>query len=352
MAGLSDYELRTMPGIWKWREQSGQQLAFSASSPEEAARWQTALRTQVWRLLGSFPTEYPDPQPALVETSEMPEFLCELMVIQTLPGEYLPFYVLTPHQAAKPLTPVIALHGHGTWGAKTLVGIENSPAEAEVIASLHADYARKLVIAGYQVFVPMLRGFAERMEDRELDALRSTPEPPPWLSSCHQVGLNAILCGQTLMGLRVWDVMRLIDYIHTRADVQADQLSCVGLSGGGTLAMYLAGLDLRIKRAYISGAINTFKQSLMSIDHCVCNYVPNILQYAEMADVAGLIAPRPLMVESGSLDPIYPQTGVTEALATLKTIYEVLGKSELLTTHTFVGQHRFDGEPLIDWMQQ
>ena len=56
----------------------------------------------------------------------------------------------------------------------------------------------------------------------------------------------------------------------------------------------------------ISGYLNTFRDSIMSLSHCIDNYVPGILNWAEMYDVAGLIAPRPLFVESGIKDDIFP----------------------------------------------
>ena len=350
MTTLADFELRSTPGLFNRLDSAGRKLEFKATTAEEVTAWQDALRTEVKRLLGEFPVEKCDPQPTLIESIDTPDSTCELMVLQTIAGEFMPFYVLTPHNAEKPYKPVIALHGHGTWGAKSLVGLADSPAEEDFIRNYNADYARQVARAGYQVFVPALRGFGIRMEDRELQTLANGARDNEGIWSCQELGLNALMCGQTLMGLRVWDVMRLIDYIDTRPDVEREHLPCVGLSGGGTVTMYVAALDPRVTSTYISGAINTFRDSLMSISHCVCNYVPNLPQYAEMAEVAGLIAPRPLMVENGDEDPIYPDFGVKAGVETLRKIYTAVGHPERLTTHTFHGQHRWDGGPIADWL--
>lgn len=351
MTGLGDFELRSTPGLFHYMAESGRNMGFKATSLDEVSLWQDELRGEVWRLLGlsAFPNDKCALKPEVIESREMPDFTCETVVIQTVEGEFMPCYVLTPPNAEKPYKPVIALHGHGTWGAKSLVGIADSPAEADYIRDYHADYAAQIARLGYQVFTPMLRGFGIRMEDRELQKIEAgSTDGSIW--SCQELGLNALLCGQTLMGLRVWDIMRLIDYIYEFRDVELERLPCVGLSGGGTATMYVSALDQRITSAYISGAINLFRDSIMSIPHCVCNYVPHITQYAEMPDVAGLIAPRPLMVENGDGDPIYPAAGVEAAKAILRQVYETTGQPQNLSAHTFHGEHRWDGEPVGAWL--
>ena len=109
-----------------------------------------------------------------------------------------------------------------------------------------------------------------------------------------------------MIGWRVWDVMRTIDYIATRAELDRSRVGCMGISGGGTVTVFAAALEPRIRAAMVSGYLNTFRDSVGSLAHCIDNYVPGILNWAEMHDVAGLIAPRPLFVESGEKDNIFP----------------------------------------------
>ncbi len=349
MPTLDDFELRTMPGLWRWYEQSARQLTFHAQTREQAESWQTTLRETLMRLLGRLPEKPATPDVQLIETVETPEFTRQLIVVQTAPGEYMPCYVLLPHAPRPASKTIIALHGHGTWGAKGIVGIADSPVEAEFIRQLNYDYARQFAARGHLVFAPVLRGFAERMEPRPTVEAGS-PDGPMWLSSCREVALNAILCGTTLLGLRVWDVMRLVDYVATRPDVNMETLACAGLSGGGTVTLFATALDLRIRRAIVSGYLNTFRTSIMSIDHCSCNYIPGLVQVAEMPDLAGLIAPRPLLVESGLHDPIYPVEGTRQALDELRTVYRCFGAEDRLESDIFEGEHRWSGQKAYDWM--
>ncbi len=129
-------------------------------------------------------------------------------------------------------------------------------------------------------------------------------------------------------------------------------LGCVGLSGGGTVTLFTAALDQRITCAVVSGYMNTFRASIMSIEHCFCNYIPGILQYAEIPDIAGLIAPRPLLVESGMHDPIYPSKATQQALDELRPVYRCLGAEDRLDADFFEGEHQWSGRKAYDWLER
>jgi hypothetical protein len=73
------------------------------------------------------------------------------------------------------------------------------------------------------------------------------------------------------------------------------------------------------------------------------NYVPGILQWAELYDVASLIAPRPLIAESGTRDPIFPIAASRESFARVKKVYDVFGAGDNLAHDVFEGEHSFHG---------
>jgi len=117
----------------------------------------------------------------------------------------------------------------------------------------------------------------------------------------------------------------------------------MGISGGGTVTTFSAALEPRIRAAMISGYLNTFRDSVMSLSHCIDNYVPGILDWAEMYDVAGLIAPRPLFVESGIEDDIFPIEASKQSFARVRKVYEVFGAAPLAQQEVFNDIHSFYG---------
>ena len=149
------------------------------------------------------------------------------------------------------------------------------------------------------------------------------------------------MLGRTLIGERVFDVDRGMDYLATRDDVDAGRIGVMGNSGGGTISLFSAALLPRIRFAMPSCHFCTFADSIMSIRHCADNYVPGMLLWAEMYDVMGLFAPKPVVVVAGKDDHIFPIHGVRKAFRHLKNIYRAAGAAD--RCHLVVGQggHRF-----------
>jgi len=162
-------------------------------------------------------------------------------------------------------------------------------------------------------------------------------------TACQPSAGAALLLGQTMIAWRVYDVMRAIDWIETRKELDARRVGCMGISGGGEVTTFAAALEPRIRAAMISGYLNTFRDSIMSLSHCIDNYVPGILNWAEMYDVAGLIAPRPLFVESGMKDDIFPVEASRASFARVRKVYEIFDAATLAQQEVFDDIHSFYG---------
>jgi pimeloyl-ACP methyl ester carboxylesterase len=82
----------------------------------------------------------------------------------------------------------------------------------------------------------------------------------------------------------------------------------------------------------------------MSIHHCVDNYIPRLLKYAEMSDIMGLFAPRPVVIVAGKEDTIFPIAGVRKAYRDLKRIYRACDAESRCHLVIGDGGHRFYAE--------
>src|SRR5207244_12733530 len=131
--------------------------------------------------------------------------------------------------------------------------------------------------------------------------------------------------GGSVAGIRVWDGMRGTDDLGTLRFGEPARVGVMGISGGGMHAFFSACLDRRIKAAVISGYFCDWRESILAINHCICNFVPGILKLGELSDLAGLIAPRALLVESGMRDDIFPIAAVKRTIRKGQRAWRVLG---------------------------
>src|SRR5438046_2132977 len=166
--------------------------------------------------------------------------------------------------------------------------------------------------------------------ERDIDYSLLIAWPTP--TTCHNVATFASMLGGSVAGLRVWDAMRAVDYLATLPGADVSRLGVMGISGGGMHAFFSACIDNRIKAAVISGYFCDWRHSILAIHHCACNFVPGLLKLGECSDLAGLIAPRPLLIESGTHDDIFPIEPVKRTVNRARRCWEVFGAAANLQT--------------------
>jgi dienelactone hydrolase len=111
-------------------------------------------------------------------------------------------------------------------------------------------------------------------------------------------------------GERVWDVLRALDYALARSDVDASRVVVTGLSMGGELASYVAALDPRVTVCVTAGYSPDLSVLKYNGSHgCWLWHYADIREYIDSAELFALIAPRPLIIETGREDTIYACSG-------------------------------------------
>jgi len=311
-------------------------LTFTAQTRREAEEWQKTLRAKVTELLGGFPASPSPLRPETLEVRDFPAYRREKFVFQSRPGLYVLGYLLTPKSGSAPHPAIVCIPGHGR-GVDDIVGIDENGRDRTDKPGYEYDFAIQAVEHGMAAVAIEPMAFGCRR-----DAV--TKKKGLSAAACQPVAGSALLLGQTMIGWRVYDVMRTVDWIGTRKELDASRVGCMGISGGGTCTLFASALDTRIRAAMVSGYLNTFRECIMSVSHCIDNYVPGILNWAEQYDVAGLIAPRPLFAESGERDDIFPIAASRESFRRVQKVYAVFDAIAATEHETFDGPHSFWGK--------
>lgn len=310
--------------------------------------WQSRFRRSLSDVMGGLHRwERPPLAAKVCDSVSLDGYRRESVAFTTRHGLQACGYFLIPDGVDEPRPAVLCLPGHGR-GVDVCVGIaadgsQRKLGEPDEYAS---DFALQCVAMGYPAFVLEMISFGVR-RDPDIQALgRET-------TSCARDSMAALMLGETLAGWRVWDAMRALDYLETRDDiVDASRLAVMGISGGAMIAYFLAALDPRVAAAIVSCYFNLFATSVLSVDHCVDNFIPGLLNLCEMPDIAALIAPRALFVEGGSEDPIFPHAGFEAAVARAREIYAAFGAETAFGAQEFEGGHQFHGVAALAFLAE
>lgn len=156
-----------------------------------------------------------------------------------------------------------------------------------------------------------------------------------------------------------WDVMRLVDYLVTRKDVDPKRIGLTGISKGGIETYLAAAADPRIAAAVPYIGVQSFKWSLdngqwrariatiqdafdASVAHAgksgnadfvrefYARVVPGIDGQFDGPAMLALIAPRPLLVVNADSDANTPIAGVRLAVETAKPVYAAANAADKL----------------------
>src|SRR5204862_3788231 len=95
--------------------------------------------------------------------------------------------------------------------------------------------------------------------------LEPRPTPPgtesiksPFLGAFNLLSLRAFLVGKTIVGLRIDDAIRAVDWLAARKEVRPNEISIYGSGPLGTVALHVAVLDSRISRVIAASPLASF----------------------------------------------------------------------------------------------
>ncbi len=146
--------------------------------------------------------------------------------------------------------------------------------------------------------------------------------------------------GAPLQGVYVWDLMRGIDYLETRNDIDAKRIGVTGASGGGTVAVYLFAVEPRLTcAAPVCAAISMETQPK---NGCLCNHVPGVLQVGDRTDLLAIGAPRPLLMVGATEDWEFPPDAQQRGYEKLRRSHSAYKSEAVLRKVTIEGPHDYN----------
>jgi len=309
-------------------------LTFQGSTMSEFEDWQAKASEKFFELLGDFP-EPVAPEPEIIYSVEEDGIIRERVIFDSEENMSVPCVVLRPTDmpADGQNAAILCSHGHGPYGKEPVAGNKSSAGLRDQIAAHQYNYGEIMARAGYVTLSPDLRVFGERSDGGN---------PYPGRDRCNVHFLRGAMWGVYTLMLNIWDMKCCVDYLQTRAEVDPERIGMMGLSQGGTMTTFATAAEPRIKCADIIGYLISWKGlAIQRANWCGSQMVPNIYKYFDVPDIAGLIAPRPLLIEAGVQDSGFFIEEQLAAFDHLQRIYDAAGVGEDLWQDVHPGEHAF-----------
>lgn len=314
-------------------EQTRLEDPIPVDDPDALPPWRDRRRTRLTELLGALPDRVPLALET-VETVQCEGYRRDKVVFDTEDTMSVPAYLLVPDDRVGPGPAVLAAHGHGP-GKDVVCGIQTTEAP-------NGDYARQLALRGYVVLAPDMRCFGERLDWN-----------PPDHYECDTNLVHAFMAGWNPLTQNLWDLGRALDVLEGHPLVDGSRIGMVGLSYGGTVTLFMAALDDRVAAAVVSGYFSSWAEShKMPWNMCGSQVLPGMLGQLEHVDLGALVAPRPLLIESGTGDDLFPVETARRECAKLRVVYDSLGAGERLEHDAFEGGHQWHGVQAYPFLER
>lgn len=279
-------------------------------------------RALLWSLLGDLPWTYRCGMVQTVRVEQRDGYTLEHLVLDLNGVEPVPALLLVPKQRLEKAPAMLYCHAHfGTYP----IGKEELLDGRKVMGS----YAPVLAEKGIVTLAIDSWCFGERNRGGPSGAENSTFKHMLWN-------------GQVLFGMMLFDLVRALDYLSARTEVDPNRLGVMGLSMGATQAWWLAALDTRIKLCVDLCCLTDFHALIEAHNlhrHGFYYYVPRLLQHFDSAAINELIAPRARLSLNGRRDDLTPPVGVEAIRQRVYAAYQKLDSQRNCLIELFDSGH-------------
>jgi dienelactone hydrolase len=284
------------------------------------------VRSRMRQLL-HLPHEKTAPKVEVLQKSEDQGIALEDIKFQADRDNWVPAIVAKPRAASQPLPAIICLPG--TSGTRQhlvdpILQLSQFP---------RTGWARALAAQGYVTISLDYRGSQARDQNIYTDAVRAQLE------------------GGSYMGQLVHEVLRAVDYLQTRPDVDRTRIGVTGFSLGGAMAWYAAAADPRLTVVVpVCGGVGTYDALLgnqkKTSYHSQYFYPAGFLKLfpGDQGEVFASLAPRAVLIVGRDQDQGMPVEGLRKLEQEVKAAYSKRGAPDRFDVHITAGEHTYTNE--------
>jgi hypothetical protein len=296
--------------------------------PPDKSTWEkrrVELRRQVLFSAGLWPMPDKTPlNPKVTGKVDAEDYSIENVALETRPGFYLCGNLYRPKGKPGKRPGIVNPHGHWSNGRLEMQpDVPKADPKGKMgegrgnLVSIGVNLARQ----GFVVFAYDAVGYNDTKQVNHEFAR----------------GLGPWANGVSIMGLQLWDSIRVVDYLQSLKDVDPNRIGCTGASGGGSQTFLLTAVDDRVK---VSVPVNMVSAHMQG--GCLCENGPALRVGTDNAEIAALTAPRPMLLVACTGD--WTKNNPHEEWPAIKKIYDQYGAGDRTAVVQFNYQHNYNVE--------
>ena len=310
---------------------------FAASTAAEAEAWRSSTLPEVLTTLGRLPERVQLNSQLLGEWEEG-SILRQRWLIDVDRFIAAVVYVNVPLSLAEgeAAPAIFCWHGHGDFGKSPVMGPGASEGVRASVAQHNYNYGYQMAERGFVTYAIDWIGRGDR-DDTSKPNWRAQGNGDDW---CNLYYLNATMLGMTSLGINVTHGIAATDFVASLPQVDGSRLGVMGLSGGGTMALWSSLCDERLLATEIICYSDLWAHfGFRDLNYCGMQVAPGLYSLVDLPDLQGLLAPRPLLVDIGAEDTTFLIDSAMACYRQVEHIYDVAGAQDRLELDLFPGGH-------------
>lgn len=303
------------------------------------SEWQTATRPAVLNTLGRWPDRVAPDAELMAEWVDR-GVRKKRYLLEVAPHSSASLQVNLPESAEGPLPALLCWHGHGPHGKDPIMGNAGNATVRQNIADHNYDYGHQMAAKGFATYAIDWMGGGERNDNGKPHFFNHNTGRD-W---CNIYYLHATMLGMTSLSINLAHGRAATDFVTTLPEIDANRLGVMGLSGGGTMTLWTALTDDRMRAAEIICYSDLWELfGIRDLNYCGMQVAPGLYHLVDLPDLQGLLAPLPLLIDIGAEDTCFHVDNALECFRQVKAIYQAAGAQQNLELDFFPGGHAWGG---------
>ncbi|MBM3241615.1 hypothetical protein FJZ31_35490 [Candidatus Poribacteria bacterium] len=302
-------------------------------------KYRAQVKERFLKAIGGLPKERTPLKAQCTGVIDRGNLVIEKIIYESLPEFYVTSALYLPKGITQPTPAVVFVHGHSDSG-------KSYPNYQAVCVDLANN--------GFVVFAIDPPGQGERFQ--YFDPEKQERIIGGCTTEHTHAGLQFVIRGASVGRHFIWDVMRGLDYLETRPEVDSQRIGLTGNSGGGTQSCLLMMSEPRFAAAAPCTFVMTLESYMKTGQPQDSEQIVQggIAYGPDHDDYLTAMAPKPVLVGAAAYD-YFPIEGAMEAVRRAKQIYALYGAEDKVDITVAPTQHAYSPylrQACVNWYKK